>query len=77
MAESEEVVKSFHLVPEDDPDYCDNGNGTHRPWYFHYTCHHGFDESVEDPAGQLDEQSSWPAEREEFSDQLMRTERRR
>lgn len=67
----EDTEKSFHLRSEVDEDDCDDTAEGHKPWYFHYH-HHAFDEDLEDPSAELDEDAAWPGEREEFSDKLFR-----
>lgn len=51
----------------DEPCPCDGG----RPWYLqqHFDC---YCSDIEDPVREVEEETAWPGQREEFSDYLFR-----
>lgn len=68
--------KSFHLdnncqnsQNDGEGENCCNGEGK-KHWYFHYH-HYDYDRDT-DPTEELDEETAWPGQREEYSDTLFR-----
>lgn len=59
---------SHHELCEDEED---EACAEARPWHYRYT-HQAREDEMEDPAYELEEETAWPSEREEFSDILLR-----
>ena len=60
-----------HFGAEDDICRAD-GDLDFKPWYHRHEYYDAHEYTYKDPTGRLDDDSSWPSQREEFSDYLLR-----